>query len=90
VALDPSSARAYANLAADALAAGKLDAAVPDLRRAIELDRHAYDALFNLGMALWELGRREEAVPVLERFAREAPPRYAQDVARVRALLQKQ
>jgi arylsulfatase A-like enzyme/Flp pilus assembly protein TadD len=90
VALDPSSARAYANLAADALAAGKLDAAVPDLRRAIELDRHAYDALFNLGMALWELGRREEAAPVLERFAREAPPRYAQDVARVRALLQKQ
>jgi arylsulfatase A-like enzyme/tetratricopeptide (TPR) repeat protein len=89
VELDPTSARAYANLAADALATGKLDEAVPDLRRAIELDRHAYDALFNLGMALWELGRRDEAAPVLERFAREAPPQYAQDVARVRALLRK-
>jgi arylsulfatase A-like enzyme/Flp pilus assembly protein TadD len=90
VELDPTSARAYANLAADALATGKLDEAVPDLRRAIELDRHAYDALFNLGMALWELGRRDEAAPVLERFAREAPPaRYAQDIARVRALLRK-
>ena len=89
VELDPTSARAYANLAADALAAGKLAEAVPDLRRAIELDRHAYDALFNLGMALWELGRRDEAAPVLERFAREAPPQYAQDVARVRALLQR-
>jgi arylsulfatase A-like enzyme/Flp pilus assembly protein TadD len=87
--LDPTSARAYANLAADALATGKLDEAVPDLRRAIELDRHAYDALLNLGMALWELGRRDEAAPVLERFAREAPPQYAQDVARVRTLLRK-
>jgi Tfp pilus assembly protein PilF len=90
VELDPSSARAYSNLAADALAAGDLHAAVPDLQRAIALDPHAFDALFNLGMALWELARRAEAVPVLERFAREAPPqRYADDIGRVRALLKR-
>ena len=71
------------------LAAGQLDAAMPDLRRAVDLNPRAYDALFNLGMALWELGRREEATPVLERFVREAPPSYAQDVARVRMMLTK-
>ena len=86
--LDPTSARAYANLATVALARGQLDAALPDLRRAIDLDARSYGALFNLGMALWQLNRRDEARPYLERFAREAPPRDAEDAARVRALLQ--
>ena len=87
--LDPTSARAHANLATVALASGQLEAALPDLRRAIELDARSYDALFNLGMALWQLNRHAEARPYLERFVREAPPRDAEDVARVRALLQK-
>jgi tetratricopeptide (TPR) repeat protein len=86
--LDPTSSRAHANRATVALASGQLDAALPDLRRAVELDARAFDALFNLGMALWQLERYEEARPYLERFATQAPPRDEADKARVRTLLQ--
>ena len=45
--------------------------------------------LYNLGAALHDAGRRDEARPYLERFVRDAPPaRYAQDIARFRAMLQ--
>ena len=86
--LDPTSARAYENLAADELSAGEINPAVGDLRRALDLDPHLYDALYNLAQALIAQGRRDEARPYIERFVREAPPaRYAQDIARFKALL---
>jgi arylsulfatase A-like enzyme/tetratricopeptide (TPR) repeat protein len=88
--LDPTSAKAYENLGADKLATGDLAGAVPDLQRALELEPRLYDALYNLVLALRELGRVNEARPQLDRFVREAPPeRYAQDIARFRALLAK-
>ena len=62
--------------------------AIDDLRRALDLDPHLYDALYNLAMALDAAGRRDEARPIIERFIREAPPqRYAADITRVKMLL---
>lgn len=86
--LDPTSATAYANLAADDLQTRNLPAAIDALRQATTLDPRNFDALYNLGMALDAAGRREEARPYLERFVREAPPqRYAADIVNVRDLL---
>jgi arylsulfatase A-like enzyme/Tfp pilus assembly protein PilF len=86
--LDPTSARAYENLAADELGARELGPAIEDLKRALDLDPRLYDALYNLGMALDSAGRRDEALPIIERFIREAPPqRYAADIAKLRALV---
>ena len=86
--LDPTSAKAYENLAVDELSAGELTPAIDDLRRALDLDPHLYDALYNLAQALISQGRRDDARPYLQRFVREAPPaRYAADIARFEALL---
>jgi len=88
LALDPSSATAYANIAADDLSAHRLADAIEPLTQAVALDPRNFDALYNRGMALDALGRRDEARRDFERFVAEAPPqRYAADIARVRALL---
>lgn len=86
--LDPTSATAYANLAADYLSTRNFPAAVDALKQATTLDPRNFDALYNLGMALDAAGRRDEAIPVLQKFANEAPSsRYARDIDSVRALL---
>ncbi len=86
--LDPTSATAYANRGADEISAGQMTSAIDDFKRAVALDPRQYDALYNLGMALSDEGRPDEARPFLERFVRDAPPeRYAQDIARLRAVL---
>ena len=86
--LDPTSATAYANLGADDVAVGHLETAVGDLQRALDLDPRSYDALYNLALALWNLDRRDEARPNIDRFVREAPPaRYAADIARLQDLV---
>jgi arylsulfatase A-like enzyme/tetratricopeptide (TPR) repeat protein len=88
--LDPTSAKAYENRAADELSARELDAAIGDLTRALDLDPHLYDALYNLALALEATGRRADARPHIERFIREAPqPRYAREVAEFRGMLSK-
>src|SRR5437667_208220 len=88
--LDSTSAKAYENLAADELAAGERTTAVADRHRALELDPRLYDALYNLGLLLHDLGRGDEARPYIERFIHEAPrPRYATDIAELQALLKK-
>jgi len=85
--LDPTSARAYENLAADELSARELEPAIADLARALDLDPRLYDARYNLALALDAAGRREEAVPQIERFIRDAPPaRYAREIAELRAI----
>jgi choline-sulfatase len=86
--LDPTSAKAFENLGADELAARELAPAVADLQRALALDPQLWDALYNVAMALDALGRQSEARLYIERFIREAPPqRYAQDIAKLQALL---
>jgi tetratricopeptide (TPR) repeat protein len=67
---------------------GAKDAAFAHWKRAVELAPQDFDALFNLGMELDAAGRRDEARPYLERFAREAPAaQYGPDIARVSKML---
>ena len=62
--------------------------AIEAWKRVLELDRHDFDTLYNLGMVLADTGRGREAAPYLRRFLAEAPrERYARDLARVRAVL---
>jgi len=70
------------------LAAGNVAGAIDDLKQALDLEPHLYNALYNVAMGLQQLGRRDEARPFMERFVREAPPQqYAADIAKVEALL---
>jgi len=86
--LDPTSATAYANRGANEIRAGEMTSAIADLRRAVTLDPRQYDALYNLGSALSDEGKQDEARPFLELFVRDAPPaRYAADIAHLRAVL---
>lgn len=83
----PDYAEAWRALGA-ARAATDPDAAVSAWTRVLALDPRDLDTLYNTGMLLFERGRLREAMPLLERFAAEAPvERYAADRARVRAAL---
>jgi tetratricopeptide (TPR) repeat protein len=87
--IDPTSPVAYANLGTDDLAAKRTNDAIDHLRHAIDLDARQFDALYNLGIALYDGGRRDEARPYLELFLKTAPrARYAADVARIEQMLQ--
>ena len=86
-AIDPSYGEAW-----QALGAALLDVdrpqAIDAWRKAEPLLPGDYDLLFNLGMVLADGDMPREAIPYLERFAREAPSaRYAADIARVRGKL---
>jgi arylsulfatase A-like enzyme/Tfp pilus assembly protein PilF len=86
--LDPGLPQAYNALGVVAMRTGRPSQAVDQWKRAVELDPRAFDTLYNLGSELLRLGRRDEARPYLERFAREAPQGlYSADIARVRSWL---
>jgi Tfp pilus assembly protein PilF len=88
VAIDPRSARAHNGLGVVAMHAGAPGEAFEHWKRAVELAPNDFDTLFNLGTELDAAGRRDEARPFLERFAREAPPsQYGPDIVKVRKLL---
>ena len=62
--------------------------AIDAWNRSVTLAPADYDTLFNLGMLLWQSGRRDEARPHLERFVRDAPPAgYSTDIAHIRRML---
>src|SRR5262245_1536982 len=85
--LDPRLARAHNVLPAASLRQGRRPDAIEHWRTALQLDPRLYDALFNLGTALYA-DDRQKARPYLERFVAEAPPaRYQADIARVRQML---
>ena len=86
--LDPALARAHNALAAVYMRQHREDDAVAHWRTALTLDPTLYDALYNIGVSLWDSGRRTDAHPYLERFVHEAPPqRYAADIAHVQKLI---
>jgi tetratricopeptide (TPR) repeat protein len=88
--LDPTSARAYENLAADELSAHEIEPAIADLQRALDLEPRLWDALYNLALALDAIGRGAEARTPMERFVRDAPPsRYAREIVEFKKLLGK-
>jgi len=67
------SARARGNLGATLAAAGRVGAARPHLRRAVELDPRDAEARSNLGLALTLVGEHEAALRELEEALRLAP-----------------
>jgi Flp pilus assembly protein TadD len=64
--------------------------AIEAWRQAERLLPQDYDLLFNLGMVLAEGSSPREALPYLQRFAREAPrARYGRDITRVQATIRR-
>jgi Flp pilus assembly protein TadD len=86
--LDPKSARAQNGLGVVAMKSNRPDTAFDHWKRAVELAPQDFDALYNLATELESAGRRDEARPYLERFAREAPAaQYGPDIERVKRIL---
>ncbi len=64
------------------------DRAIDAWTRCVGYDASQYDALYNLGLVAARVGRRDQAIDALRRFADTAPPsRYARDIAQVREAL---
>ena len=86
---EPSRGDAWQGLGA-ALIEHDRPAAIDAWRRAERLQPNDFDLLFNLGMVLADGPSPREALPYLERFAREAPrDRYRADLARVEAVTER-
>ena len=86
---DPELAGAHNALGVAYARAGDTARSIESWRRAVELAPRQFDALYNLAIALADSSPRE-AVPYLERFAREAPEeRYRADIEKVRVLLRR-
>jgi arylsulfatase A-like enzyme/Tfp pilus assembly protein PilF len=84
---DPALGMAHVSLGFLESEDGHVENALAEWRKALEVDSHAYEALFNLGATLLRLGRAAEARPFIERYLREAPPTEAANAAQLRALL---
>ena len=86
--LDPTSAKAYENLAADELSAGDTASAIDDLKRAVLLDPRQWDALLQPGSGASRRRPSRGSGPFPRALrARRAAARYAADIAKLRALL---
>jgi tetratricopeptide (TPR) repeat protein len=79
-------ARAATNLGATLASAGRLDAALPLLARAVELDPADARAQANLGLALSLAGRHDAAAAALARAIELEPDELAHRFTRARAL----
>jgi tetratricopeptide (TPR) repeat protein len=74
--LDPTSAKAYENLAIDEMAAGELDAAAADLTRALTLDPRLASAHNALAAVQMQQGREAEAIASWKTALDENPRLY--------------
>jgi arylsulfatase A-like enzyme/Flp pilus assembly protein TadD len=84
--VDPGLPAAHTALGVVLARTGRLEAAVDAWRRAVEIDGAEFNALYNLVVNLWALGRRDEARTFGERFLATAPPAFARDAAAIRKL----
>jgi choline-sulfatase len=84
---DPRMVGARNTLAVAYAQTGNLARAVEQWRQLALVRPDDPDILFNIGTALLQLKRPSEAQPFLERFIAVAPPRYADDVERVRQMI---
>jgi arylsulfatase A-like enzyme/Flp pilus assembly protein TadD len=67
---------------------GRASEAIDMWKRAVALNATEFDALYNLTVTLFDSGRRDEARSFGARYVATAPPGfYAQEIARVRAML---
>jgi tetratricopeptide (TPR) repeat protein len=76
VRLNPSSAPARTNLAANLAHLGKLPQAEEQFRKAVELDPQSYDTNHNLGESYVRAGRIADAAPYLEKAQQLDPSSY--------------
>jgi tetratricopeptide (TPR) repeat protein len=76
VRLQPNSAPARTNLAANLSRLGKLDLAQVEFKKAVELDPKNFDTNHNLGESYVQSKKVAEAVPFLERAQRIDPSSY--------------
>lgn len=76
VRLNPNSAPARTNLAANLVRLGKLDRAGEQFKKAAELDPKNYDTNHNLGEFYVQSKKIADAVPFLERAQRISPSSY--------------
>ena len=85
---DPNWAAAYTGLGVVERRSNHFDAAIASWKKAVALDPHEFDALYNLVTELAAAGRREEARSYAQRFVETAPEaRYGEDIERVRGYL---
>ena len=88
LALNPRLARAHNALGVIAAETGHVEEAVEHWTKAVDLEPGELDTVYNLGLLLWNAGRKANARPYFERFVREAPPaQYSKDIATVRGWL---
>jgi len=78
---NPGRARARNNLANAYFLLGRTADAVIEYRKALELDRYFVRAYYNLGMALEEMNRPDEAVYYYGVYCRDAPSNFLKPVA---------
>ena len=76
VQLNPRSAAARTNLAANLARLGKADLARFQFRKAVELEPQSFDANHNMGEFYVRAGKIPEAIPFLESAQRIAPSSY--------------
>ncbi|TDI23442.1 MAG: tetratricopeptide repeat protein [Acidobacteria bacterium] len=85
--LDPNFWLAHEGLGGALIAANQPAEAANAWKRSLEINPQSFDTLYNLGIVLAQLARRQEALEYLDRFVREAPSdRYADDIETIRAL----
>ncbi len=88
LALNPNLPGAHNALAAVYMRQGRQVDAIAAWKTAVRLDPRLFDALYNLGVALEDAGRKDEARPYLVRFVDEAPhDRYGPDIVKLKRML---
>jgi arylsulfatase A-like enzyme/Tfp pilus assembly protein PilF len=85
---DPKLAGPYNGLGVISANKGDDSIAIENWIKAVELDSQQYDALYNLGILLTQVGRFEEAILYLERFIHSAPEyKYGDDIEKMKQLV---
>jgi tetratricopeptide (TPR) repeat protein len=82
---NPKRARAHNNLGNALRTHGMLAAAIEEYQRTLVLDKYYVKAYFNLGVALEEAGRPDEAASYYAFFCRNSPPDFRKPIACERA-----
>ncbi len=88
IATNPHAATAYNALGGIYAGQNKTDEAIQCWTRALEENPNLYEAMFNLAMKYVATNQKEKALPLLQKFEQNAPPKfYSRQLARVRSVL---
>ena len=85
---DPMLPDAYTTLGVILQTTGRTADAIDSWRRAVELDNHAFDALYNLVVELAAAGRGDDARRYGQQYLATAPPAmYRKEIEEIRRML---